>query len=76
VQAWRIIHVAAEAIGETGCISCHSLRKSMGYHAWKSGVLPVLLMDLFNHSSFEVTRRYLGISQDDRDEVYLKMALF
>ena len=76
IQAWRIIKTAAESAGLTGCISTHSLRKSFGYFAYKSGVLPVLLMDLYNHTSFEVTRRYLGIAQDDRDKVYLNMALF
>jgi integrase len=76
VQAWRIVRAAAEAIGAAGCIACHSLRKSLGYHAWKAGVLPILLMDIYNHSSFETTRRYLGISQDDRDKVYLGLALF
>jgi len=76
VQAWRVIRAAAEAIGLAGVIACHSLRKTFGYFAWKSGVLPVMLMDIFNHSSFEITRRYLGISQDDRDKVYLQLALF
>lgn len=75
IQAWRIIKTAAEAIKATGCIACHSLRKTFGYHAWRSGVLPVMLMDIYNHSSFEITRRYLGIAQDDRDKVYLGMAL-
>ncbi|MCD7947265.1 MAG: tyrosine-type recombinase/integrase [Oscillospiraceae bacterium] len=76
VQAYRIIREAAEAVGLAGVISCHSLRKTFGYHAWKNGVPAVLLMDIFNHSSFAVTRRYLGVSQDDRDGVHLKMALF
>ena len=76
VQAWRIIRAAATAIGLTGRISCHSLRKTFGYYAYKMGVLPVMLMDIFNHSSFEITRRYLGITQDDRDKVYLSMELF
>ena len=76
VQAWRIIKAAAEGIGAIGCIAFHSLRKSFGYHAWKSGVAPAMLMDIYNHSSFEITRRYLGITQDDRDAVYLSMALF
>jgi integrase len=76
VQAWRIIRVAAEAIKAVVCIACHSLRKTFGYFACKMGALPVVLMDIFNHSSFEITRRYLGITQDERDEVYLNLALF
>lgn len=76
VQAWRIIQAAALAVKAVGRIACHSLRKTFGYFAWKAGVLPIMLMDVFNHSSFEVTRRYLGISQDDRDQIYLNMALF
>ena len=75
IQAWRIIKEAANAVGMTGVIGCHSLRKTLGYHAWKSGVAAVLLMDIFNHSNFAVTKRYLGISQDERDEVYLSLAL-
>jgi len=43
---------------------------------WKQGALPVLLMDLYNHSSFEVTKRYLGITQEERDAAYLGLALF
>ena len=76
IQAWRIIKEAAKAVGAAGRIACHSLRKTLGYFAWKAGVLPVMLMDIFNHSSFDVTRRYLGINQDERDSVYLSMELF
>jgi integrase len=67
--------MAAIAIKAAGLIGCHSLRKTFGYFAWKAGALPVMLMDIFNHSSFETTKRYLGITQDDMDEIYLSMAL-
>lgn len=77
VQAWRIIRAAVDAIGFSGqCIAPHSLRKTLGYHAWKAGVSPVVLMDIYKHSSYAVTRRYLGVAQDDRDQVYLSMTLF
>ena len=75
IQAWRIVKEAAQAIGIGGCIGCHSLRKTLGYHAWKSGVASALIMDIFNHSSYEITKRYLGISQDERDAVYLNLSL-
>jgi len=76
-QAWRIIKNAVEATGLTSRhIAVHSLRKTFGYHAWVSGTSPVVLMDIYNHSSYEMTRRYLGVAQDDRDKVYLSLVLF
>ena len=76
VQAYRLIRTAAEASKLEGRVSCHSLRKTFGYHAWRGGAEAVLLMDIYNHSSFDVTRRYLGICQDDIDSVYNKIDLF
>lgn len=75
VQAYRIIKSAADDIGLIGRISCHSLRKTFGYHAWKSGAPVAVIMDIYNHSSLAVTRRYLGVCQDDRDKVYMNMQL-
>jgi len=74
-QAFRIITHVAEALNMENGISCHSLRKTFGYYAWKQGVPPVLLMEIYHHSSFDITKRYLGIEQDDRDEVFRKICL-
>ena len=74
IQAYRIIRAAAEALVFHVRVSCHSLRKTFGYLAWKSGVAVPILMDIYNHSSYSVTKRYLGISQDDKNEAYGKLA--
>lgn len=74
-QAYRIIKEAATYAGLDSNISCHSLRKTFGYHAWKQGTPPVLLMNIYNHSTFQVTKRYLGIEQDDKDAVFEKIRL-
>ena len=74
IQAYRLIRAAAEALRFQGRVSCHSLRKTFGYHAWKNGVSPAILMEIYNHSSLAVTRRYLGITQDDKDEAYRMLA--
>ena len=70
-QAFRIIKKAAKACGLEQHISCHSLRKTFGYFAWKQGTPPALLMSIYNHSSYEITKRYLGIDQLEKDQVYL-----
>ncbi|MCM1046715.1 MAG: tyrosine-type recombinase/integrase [Clostridium sp.] len=74
-QAFRIIKRAARAVGLDHNVSCHSLRKTFGYHAWRQGTPPALLMNIYNHSSYQVTKRYLGIEQDDRDNVFRNIAL-
>ena len=75
IQAYRIIRAAADALSFQNRVSCHSLRKTFGYHAWKTGVSPAVIMEIYNHSSLAVTRRYLGVTQDDKNEVYLGLAL-
>ncbi|MDR1914487.1 MAG: tyrosine-type recombinase/integrase [Clostridiales bacterium] len=74
-QAYRIIRTAAEKLQFQARVSCHSLRKTFGYHAWKSGVSPVIIMDIYNHSSLATTRRYLGVTQDDKNAVYVGLNL-
>ena len=71
VQAYRLIRDAAQAVEIENNVSCHSLRKTFGYHAWKNGVSPAVLMEIYNHSSLSITRRYLGVCQDDKNAVYI-----
>ena len=75
VQAYRIIREASDAVELDVPASCHSLRKTFGYHAWKEGISPAVIMEIYNHSSLSVTRRYLGVSQDDKNEVYLGLVI-
>jgi len=54
--------------------STHTLRKTFGRHIWEqSGYSEraiTLLSEIFNHSSYRITRRYLGINDEDIDSVY------
>lgn len=74
-QAYRIIKNAAYQTGMKQHISCHSLRKTFGYYAWQQGIPPALIMTIYNHSSYQITKRYLGIEQDDKDKVFMNITL-
>lgn len=74
-RAYTIISDAAKILGIEGVISCHSLRKTFGYQAWKQGIPPALLMSIYNHSSLEITKIYLSIDQDDKDDVFYNLNL-
>lgn len=75
-QAYRIVKHAAEDALHEEHISCHSLRKTFGYYAWKQGTPPALLMDIYNHSSYAVTKKYLGIEQDERDSIFMEIDFY
>ena len=74
-RAYVILAQASLVLSDVEKFSCHSLRKTFGYHAWKSGTSSVLLMTIFNHSSFSITKRYLGIDQQEKDKVYYTVQL-
>ena len=74
-QAYKIINDAARAVGIKENIGTHTLRKTFGYHAYQSGVSLTVLQKLFNHSAPSVTLSYIGITQDELDEVYLNLNL-
>lgn len=69
-QALNILKDAAEAIGVEENVGTHTLRKTWGYHAWKSGYNPALIMETLNHSNLSVTKRYLGITQSEINDLY------
>ncbi len=70
VQAYRVLKYTADSVGVEN-FGTHSLRKTWGYWTYKISNYNVgLIMDTFNHSSPSVTLRYIGISQDQKDELY------
>jgi len=74
-QAHHILSQAGNYCGIEDSISPHTLRKTWGYHAWKMGISPALIMEALNHGSIQMTKKYLGILQDDLDEVYVSLNL-
>ncbi len=74
-QAYRIINSVARVAGIDDQIGTHTLRKTFGYHAYKMGMDLSVIQKLLNHSSSSVTLAYIGITQDDLDDVYLNLNL-
>lgn len=74
-HAALILSRAGDFVGIKEPISTHSMRKTWGYWAYKSGVSLALIMDVLNHSSISNTKKYLGITQEDLDDVYLNLNL-
>lgn len=68
IQAYRILNDAAEVCGLEE-IGTHTLRKTFGYHFYQRYHDVAALQKLFNHSSPSVTLRYIGIEQDQLDEM-------
>ena len=58
-------------------ISTHSLRKTFGRQVWvnngESEKALLYLSELFNHSSPAITKRYLGIRQEELDDIYMSL---
>ena len=55
--------------------SCHSLRKTFGRQVYNmnsenSELALVKLMEIFNHSSLAITKRYLGLRQEEILQTY------
>ena len=69
IQAYRLINDWARDVGITDRIGTHSLRKSWGYQARKAGVPLELIQAKLGHSSPGVTRRYIGITADEIEQV-------
>jgi integrase len=74
-QAYKIIRDAARAVGIEEAIGTHTLRKTFGYWAYKEGKDLTLIQKLLNHASPAVTLAYIGITQDQLDDVYLSLNL-
>ena len=74
IHLGRIIKNAAAEIGIERNTNSHSLRKTFGYHVWhnaedKEKAL-VMLMTIFNHSSVIMTKKYIGLMDEEIEDVF------
>jgi site-specific recombinase XerD len=69
---WKLLNQAADWCGVTENVGTHSMRKAFSYHALRNGVDISFIMEALNHSDLTHTKRYIGIRQDEMDEVLYK----
>ena len=74
-QVYRRINEAVLALDIDANVGTHTLRKTFGYHAYKQCKDIAVLQQIFNHTTPDVTKRYIGITQDEMDQVYLSLDL-
>lgn len=74
-QVYRMLNNACKAVGIDVNIGTHSMRKSFGYHHYNQFKDVAMLQMIFNHSSPQITLRYIGINQDEIDNSYRQFEL-
>lgn len=70
-----MLNQACDMIGITEPFGSHGMRKSWGYWAFKQGISLDYISIALNHRSVAETRRYLGLLQEDLDNIYLQVNL-
>ncbi|MFC7064242.1 tyrosine-type recombinase/integrase [Halobacillus seohaensis] len=63
VQAYRQLHKAAK-MAEVDGVGTHTMRKTFGYWHYKQFKDIAELQEILNHSHPEITKRYIGITQE------------
>ena len=71
INAYKILKQACNILKIDGCIGTHTLRKTFGYHFYDKYKDVALLQKILNHSSPQITLRYIGIE----DEIIFKKCL-
>lgn len=64
--AYNDMQIIARRFGLGDAIGCHTLRKTFGYWHYKRNHDLEILRQWFNHSSVQVTRRYIGIDEEEK----------
>lgn len=63
-QVYRILDDAANLLGRDD-VGTHTMRKTFGYHHYKQFKDVSFLQEIFNHAAPSITKRYIGIRQDE-----------
>ncbi len=75
IAAWQMLNRYANMVGLNEGIGTHTLRKTFGYHLYKKGVALEYIQKMLNHSSPAITLRYIGITQEQLNDIYVELNL-
>lgn len=75
IIVYKMLVRACEYLNISANVGTHTMRKTFGYHHYRQFNNITLLQTIFNHSTPEVTKRYIGITQDEVNESYLNLNL-
>lgn len=67
-QAYRQIVKAAKMVDIEDGIGTHTMRKTFGYWFYKQTKDMAKLQEILNHSKPEITKRYIGITQEEIED--------
>lgn len=66
----KIINDVVKELKIKGNYGTHSLRKTFGYHRYNNGIRLETLQKIFNHSTQEMTLKYIGITKEVIQDAY------
>lgn len=73
-MAYKIMKRTAKHFGLVD-IGTHTLRKTFGYHMYQDTKDITMVQNMLNHSSPEITMRYIGMDQDMMDNAMNRFGL-
>ena len=74
-QVYRFLNEACKQLGIMANVGTHTMRKTFGYHHYQKFKDLAILQKIFNHSSPQITLRYIGIEQDQIEDSYSNFEL-
>jgi integrase len=72
---WRVLNKYAKEAGVRQKVGTHTMRKTFGYQLYKKGIDISRIQYMLNHSSPKDTLRYIGITQDEVDNIVEELNL-
>jgi len=75
IVVYKAIVTACKALEIKANVGTHTMRKTFGYHHYRQFKDITLLQTIYNHYTPEVTKRYIGITQDEINKSYLSLNL-